>query len=134
MLFLDVKEPMIRTNENSLKSCYFFVTSCCDADLDDWEMLGKIMDCRKLLKTRANVKLERSDDQLTSFVKYGDDAFSNQNIGLQILLTVATSIGSCERSFYITCPAILKFIHGTREILCHGCAKCREDSYWHHKF
>ena len=36
---------------------------------------------------------------LSFIVSYGDDVFPNLRIALQILLTIAVSIASCERSF-----------------------------------
>ena len=52
-----------------------------------------------LLDTRHDV-LPRSPLQLLSFiVTYGEDVFPNLRISLQILLTIAVSIASCERSF-----------------------------------
>ncbi|CAM1332824.1 Uncharacterised protein r2_g4204 [Pycnogonum litorale] len=38
-------------------------------------------------------------DLLGFIVFYGDDVFPNLRISLQILLTIAVSIASCERSF-----------------------------------
>ena len=36
---------------------------------------------------------------MSFIVSYGDDVFPNLRIALQILLTIAVSIASCERSF-----------------------------------
>ena len=96
---LDIKELMCTTNENSLKQRCIFMGSFYDTDLDGLEMFSEIMDCRMLLKTRADVKLSTPKDLLRFIVQYGDDVFPNLRVGLQILLTVATSIASCERSF-----------------------------------
>lgn len=46
-----------------------------DTDLDDLEMFSEIMDCRMLLKTRADVKLSTAEDLLRFIVQYGDDVF-----------------------------------------------------------
>ena len=52
-----------------------------------------------MLDTRHDV-LPRSPLQLLSFiVTYGEYVFPNLRISLQILLTIAVSIASCERSF-----------------------------------
>lgn len=96
---LDIKELMCTTNENSLKQRCIFMGSFYDTDLDGLEMFSEIMDCRMLLKTRADVKLSTPEDLLRFIVQYRDDVFPNLRVGLQILLTVATSIASCERSF-----------------------------------
>jgi hypothetical protein len=52
-----------------------------------------------LLSTRTEVLPETSLDLLGFIVSYGDDVFPNLRISLQILLTIAVSIASCERSF-----------------------------------
>ena len=53
-----------------------------------------------LTSTRTNVRLSRPKDLLTFIVEYGDESvFPNIPIALQILLTVAVSTASCERSF-----------------------------------
>lgn len=52
-----------------------------------------------LLTTRGD-SLPSTPLKLISFiVSYGDDVFPNLRIALQILLTIAVSIASCERSF-----------------------------------
>ncbi|XP_076330877.1 uncharacterized protein LOC143236476 [Tachypleus tridentatus] len=96
---LDIKELMSTTNENSLKQRFVFMGSSYDTDLDGLEMFSEIIYCRMLLKTRADVKLSTPEDLLCFIVQYGDDVFPNLRVGLQIFLTVATSIASCERSF-----------------------------------
>jgi len=46
------------------------------------------------------LKLSRRDDLLTLTVEYGvESVFANLRIALQIMLTMAVSIASCERSF-----------------------------------
>jgi hypothetical protein len=52
-----------------------------------------------LLSTRKEVLPETPLDLLGFIVLYGDDVFPNLRISLQILLTIAVSIASCERSF-----------------------------------
>ncbi|XP_035209687.1 uncharacterized protein LOC118184142 [Stegodyphus dumicola] len=99
---LDINGLMATGNESSLKQCCISMENVYDTDLDGLEMYTEIMDCRMLLKTRADVKLSRSmpEDQRPRFiVQYGEDVFPNLRVGLQILLTIGTSIASCERSF-----------------------------------
>jgi hypothetical protein len=52
-----------------------------------------------LLTKRDKVRPETPLDLLGFIVLYGDDIFPNLRISLQILLTIAVSIASCERSF-----------------------------------
>ena len=69
-----------------------------ETNLDDWEIFSEIMNCRMLLKTGADVK-RKTTGPARVIAQYGDGAFSNLRVGLQNLLTVATSIASCEPSF-----------------------------------
>ena len=50
-----------------------------------------------LLKLRDLPK--KTVDLLKFIIEYGEDAFPNLRIALTMLLTIATSIASCERSF-----------------------------------
>ena len=52
-----------------------------------------------LLSNRNEVLPETPMDLLGFIVFYGNDIFPNLRISLQILLTKAVSIASCERSF-----------------------------------
>ena len=62
--------------------------------------MEKLLIAKMLISSRINVRLSRPEDLLTFIVKYGDESvFPNLRIALQILLTVAVSIASCERSF-----------------------------------
>ncbi|KFM73429.1 Zinc finger MYM-type protein 1, partial [Stegodyphus mimosarum] len=96
---LDVNGLMATGNESSLKQCCISMENFYDTDLDGLEMYTEIMDCRMLFKTRADVKLSTPEDLLRFIVQYGEDVFPNLRVGLQILLTIGTSIASCERSF-----------------------------------
>ncbi|ESO04473.1 hypothetical protein HELRODRAFT_79372 [Helobdella robusta] len=58
-----------------------------------------------LLSNRIEALPESPLGLLSFIVFYGDDVFPNLRISLQILLTTAVSIASCERSF-----SKLKFI------------------------
>ena len=52
-----------------------------------------------LLSTRNEVQPETPLALLNFIILYGHDVFPNLRISLQILLTIAVSIASCERSF-----------------------------------
>ena len=68
-------------------------------NLDGKQLYGEIIDYKMLISSRTNVRLSRRED-LTFIVEYRDESiFPNLRIALQILLKVAISIESCERSF-----------------------------------
>ena len=52
-----------------------------------------------LLKNRKDFSLQNPLQLLEFIISYGEDVFPNFRIVLQILLTIAVSITSCERSF-----------------------------------
>ena len=52
-----------------------------------------------LLKTRDDIKIDDPADLLLFIISYEEDVFPNLRVSLQILLTIAVSIASCERSF-----------------------------------
>ena len=53
-----------------------------------------------LLSSRANMKISRPEELLEFLVQYGDESvFPDLRIAIQIMLTIAVSIASCERSF-----------------------------------
>ena len=52
-----------------------------------------------LLTTRGDALPSTPLKLIFFIVWYGDDVFPNLRIALQILLTIAVSIASCERSF-----------------------------------
>ena len=59
----------------------------------------KFLDFRMLLSSRPNIKISRPEE-LLEFIQYGDESiFPNLRIAIQIMLTIAVSIASCERSF-----------------------------------
>ena len=62
------------------------------------ELYSDIIDCKMLLKPRE--KLNTPLEVLQFIVSFGDEnVFPNLRVAIQILLTVAISIASCERSF-----------------------------------
>ena len=80
--------------QNSLDFAIFYIT-----DVNGYKMFTEIGDCKMLLSTRTEVLPETPLDLLGFIVSYGDDVFPNLRISLQILLTIAFSNASCERSF-----------------------------------
>jgi hypothetical protein len=69
-------------------------------DINGEELFNEILDCRMLLKTRQCPKLSKPEDVLQFIVKYGDrSVFPNLRVAMQMMLTIAISIASCERSF-----------------------------------
>ena len=68
--------------------------------VDGQQLYEDILDCTMLLSSRANMKISRPKELLEFIVQYGDESvFPNLRIAIQILLTIAVSIASCERSF-----------------------------------
>ncbi|XP_066952514.1 zinc finger MYM-type protein 1-like [Macrobrachium rosenbergii] len=97
---LDIKELLSTTNEAYIKERCINVASFYDTDLYGLELFSEIVDCRMLLKTRDDVLITNPQELLRFIVQYGDESvFSNLRVALQILLTIAVSIASCERSF-----------------------------------
>ena len=70
-----------------------------DTDVDGEELYNEIIDCKMLLNTRGDTLPKTPLDLVSFIISYGDDTFPNLRISLQILLTIAVSIASCERSF-----------------------------------
>ena len=96
---LDVKTLLSDTDEDGIRrSCADFA-SFYDTDINGYELFTEIGDCRMLLRTRTETLPETPLELLSFIVLYGDDVFPNLRISLQILLTIAVSIASCERSF-----------------------------------
>ena len=92
---LDVQRLCYSRDCENLESLYDNLASVCSDDLDGKQLYGEIIDCKMLIS-----RLSRPEDLLTFIVKYGDESlFPNLRITLQILLTVAVSLASCERSF-----------------------------------
>ena len=69
------------------------------SNISGTELFTKIADCQMLLKSRGGPIPATPLDLLSFVLLYGDDVFPNLRIALQILLTIAVSIASCERSF-----------------------------------
>lgn len=70
-----------------------------DTDVDGEELYNEIIDCKMFFNTRGDTLPKTPLDLVSFIISYGDDTFPNLRIALQILLTIAVSIASCERSF-----------------------------------
>lgn len=78
------------------------------------------MDFRMLLSTREEININKSEEVLSFIVQYGDESvFPNLRISIQIMITIAISIASCERSFS-KLKLILSYLRATmgQERLC----------------
>jgi hypothetical protein len=96
---LDVDNLLKSEDLNTLRTNCLNLATFYDTDVDGNELYNEICDCKMLLTTRGD-SLPSTPLELISFiVSYGEDVFPNLRIALQILLTVAVSIASCERSF-----------------------------------
>ncbi|KAJ6668573.1 hypothetical protein lerEdw1_012055 [Lerista edwardsae] len=84
---------------NLKNNCETF-TQFYSCDVDGEQLYEEIMDCRMLLSQRDDVRILKPDQFLEFIVAYGDESvFPNLRTVVQILLTIAVSIASCERSF-----------------------------------
>ncbi|CAM1308417.1 Uncharacterised protein r2_g1833 [Pycnogonum litorale] len=96
---LDVKTLLSDTDEDAMRRNCADFANFYDTDINGNELFIEIGDCRMLLSNRTKALPETPLDLLGFIVFYGDDVFPNLRISLQILLTIAVSIASCERSF-----------------------------------
>lgn len=89
-------------------------------DVNGEQLYEEILDVRMLISTRKNVNIKKPEELLEFIVQYGDESvFPNLRISIQILLTIAISIASCERSFS-KLKLILSYLRATmgQERLC----------------
>ncbi|XP_072129186.1 zinc finger MYM-type protein 1-like [Mobula birostris] len=97
---LDVKGLCYSTDSNDLKKKCKNLGKLYSSDVDGQQLYEEIWDCRMLLSRRVNVKTSRPEELLEFIVQHGDESvFPNLCIAIQIMLTIAVSIISCERSF-----------------------------------
>ncbi|CAM1294315.1 Uncharacterised protein r2_g371 [Pycnogonum litorale] len=96
---LDVKTLLSDTDEDAMRRNCADFANFYDTDINGNELFIEIGDCRMLLSNRTKALPESPLDLLGFIVFYGDDVFPNLRISLQVLLTIAVSIASCERSF-----------------------------------
>ena len=83
-------------NQESLPQHCLDLGNFYSTDISGAELFTEIADCQVLLKSRGG---PIPTTPLDFILSYGDDVFPNLRIALQILLTIAVSIASCERSF-----------------------------------
>ena len=96
---LDVKTLLSNTDVDAIRRNCSNFENFYDTDINGHELFTEIGDCKMLLSNRNEVLPETPLDLLGFIVFYGDDMFPNLQISLQILLTIAVSIASCELSF-----------------------------------
>ena len=82
-------------NQESLQQRCLDLGNFYSTDISGAELFTEIADCQVLLKSRGGPIPTTPLDLFSFILSYGDDVFPN----LQILLTIAVSIASCERSF-----------------------------------
>lgn len=88
-----------RRQKRTKKNCYTF-GEFYSSDVNAQDLYEEILDCRLLLSQRVDQKVSRPEELLKFIVEYGDDSvFPNLRVAIQIMLTIAVSIASCERSF-----------------------------------
>ena len=96
---LDVDYLVSNKNPQMFKEKCEILAIFYDTDINGDELFRDINDCVMLLKTRDDIKIDDPADLLLFIITYGEDVFPNLRVSLQILLTIAVSIASCERSF-----------------------------------
>ncbi|KAG8238966.1 hypothetical protein J437_LFUL018705 [Ladona fulva] len=93
---LDIKTLLYDTDEDAIhQNCADF-PNFYDTDINGNELFIEIGDCGMLLSNLTEALPKTPLDLLGFIVFYGDDVFPNLRISLQILLTIAVSIASCE--------------------------------------
>ncbi|XP_053153204.1 uncharacterized protein LOC128345369 [Hemicordylus capensis] len=95
---LDIEGLCYSADRENLKNCENF---CQMYSTDvDVELYDANLDCRMLLAAQTDMRVAGPEQLLKFIVQYGDDAaFPNFRIAIQIMLTIAVSVASCERSF-----------------------------------
>ena len=96
---LDVDYLVSNKNPQMFKEKCEILANFYDTDINGYELFQDINDCVMLLKTKDDIKIDDHADLLLFIISYGEDVFPNLRVSLQILLTIAVSIASCERSF-----------------------------------
>ena len=95
IIFDDSKENRLEEKCSNLAKCY-------PGDIEGHELYRELKDCKMLIRKRTQTDFPEpkvATDLLEFIICYGEDAFPNLRIALQILLTIGVSVASCERSF-----------------------------------
>ncbi|XP_039302821.1 zinc finger MYM-type protein 1-like [Solenopsis invicta] len=96
---LNVTELLHEKNTDNLRQHCSNFGEFYNIDVDGNELYSEICDAKMLLHTRGDTLPDTPMKLLSFIISYGDDVFPNLCVALQILLTIAVSIASCERSF-----------------------------------
>lgn len=97
---LDVEGLCYSVDSDILKTKCQNFSNFYNCDVDGQQLYEEILDFRMLLASRTNSKISRPEEILQFIVQYEDESiFPNLRIAIQIMLTIAVSIASCERSF-----------------------------------
>ena len=91
LAIIDANVDTVRDRVNHFATYY-------QDDVNQIELVNEILDTKMLLQNRV-VKPKTPIELLRFIISYGEDAFPNLRIAIVMMLTVATSIASCERSF-----------------------------------
>ncbi|XP_053158016.1 uncharacterized protein LOC128347425 isoform X2 [Hemicordylus capensis] len=97
---LDIEGLCYGADRNDLKKKCENFGELYSSDVDGQQLYEEILACRMLLSRLTNMKISRPEELLEFIVQYGDESiFPNLRIAMQIMLTIAVSITSCERPF-----------------------------------
>ena len=95
-----ILKACVFSNSPNLKDNCKLLADSYDSNINGDELYEEIIDCKMLLSSRSSENVNRPEQLLIFIVKYGDESlFPNLGVALQISLSIAFSIASCERSF-----------------------------------
>lgn len=87
-----------KEREKLKKECLDFA-NCYDDDVTAIQLYDEIIDFVMLLRAGGNTVPPDPKDALESLLQFGKDVFPTVCVAYRLLLTIAISIASCERSF-----------------------------------
>ena len=97
---LNVEGLCYVADSNDLKKKCENLGELYSSDVDGQQLHEEILDCRMLQSSQANIKIPRPEELLKFIVQSGDESiFPDLRIAIQIMVTIAVSIASGERSF-----------------------------------
>ncbi|XP_048344871.1 uncharacterized protein LOC125428571 isoform X2 [Sphaerodactylus townsendi] len=97
---LDVEKLCYGTDIQDLQEKCVNLGNFYSSEVDGQKLYQDILDCRMLLTGRDGLRISSPEQLLEFIVQFGDEfTFFNLIVATKILLTIAVSIASCERTF-----------------------------------
>ncbi|XP_048343193.1 uncharacterized protein LOC125427684 [Sphaerodactylus townsendi] len=98
---LDIEKLCYGTDIQDLQEKCVNLGNFYSSDIDGQKLYHDILDCRMLLSGQDEVRISSPEQLLEFIVQFGDEsAFFNLTVAIQILLTIAVSIASCELNLF----------------------------------